>query len=195
MTVPYTRFLSFLVNGLDKSYKCNLFHINDDLEFTFKEYVFSQMHLAIICHLLKRDLYVIYRVYRCIDEGREVSKSDLLLVLRWYYRDMAGFFMNLARTDRLQGVSLRVCAPADLFSSYGVESELVSFYKEKSEVMHALHYGEGKYEKFTKLFYREIQKLDSLYETDEQKNRYAMAMILSYFSEYGKFIEWSDIVD
>lgn len=190
MIVPYTRFLSFLVNGLDKSYRNNLWGVKDDLEFTFKEYVLCQMHLAIVSHLLKRDLYVVYRVYRFLEESRDVDKNDMMSVLKWYYHDMSGFFRNIAGCSLLEGVSLKVEVPSELFSSLGIEAEEISFAVEKQEVLKALEIGEGKYEKYLKLFYKDIRSLDSLFETEEQKDRYVMAIILLYFTEQDKYIRW-----
>ena len=77
MIVPYTRYLSFLVNGINRSYINNLRYIKEDLEFSFTEYILCQMHLGILCHLLKRDLYVIYHVYRWLEEKKEVNLEEL----------------------------------------------------------------------------------------------------------------------
>jgi hypothetical protein len=189
MIVPYTRFLSFLVNGLDKSYRDNLYAVKDDLEFTFNEYVLSQMHLAIVSHLLKRDLYAVYRVYRFIEDSREVNRNDVLTVLRWYYHDMSGFFRNIAGCSLLEGISLKVEVPETIFSSLGIDAEEISFEEEKEKVLSALKTGEGKYEQYLNLFYEDI---GIVFENAEQENRYVMAILLLYFSKQNKFIRWRE---
>lgn len=200
MKVPYTRFLSFLVNGIDKSYLYNLHAVREHLEFTFEEYVLSQMHLAIVCHLMKRDLYVVHRVYRFLEEGREVTAADVQTVLQWYYRDLSEFFRNIAQGSMLAGIKLSVSVPEPIFESLGIKAESVSFSAEKKEVLLALFESDEedtsddlhrKYRRYMRLRYNTVKKF---YKTNalttEQADRLTMAMVLSSFSEKDKFIRW-----
>lgn len=190
MIVPYSRFLSFLVNGINRSYINNLRCIKEDLEFSFTEYILCQMHLGILCHLLNRDLYIIYHVYRWLEEGRDVSSEELSLTLQWFYWDMSCFFQSISRYPVLENKNIEVTAPIDDLESLGISSIFLSFEIEREKVMDALMYGKGEYMQYITLKYKELVEFDSIFRTQEQKDRFVMSLILAKFSKRGEVIQW-----
>ncbi len=192
MIVPYTRFLSFLVNGINRSYINNLRYIKEDLEFSFTEYILCQMHLGILCHLLKRDLYVIYHVYRWLEEKKDVNLEELSLTLQWFYWDMSCFFQSISRYSILEDKNIEVTTPVHDLESLGISNVFLNFEVEREKVMDALRYGKGEYMQYITLKYKELVAFDSIFRTQEQKNRFAMSLILAKFSKRGEVIQWEN---
>ena len=185
-----SRFLSFLVNGINRSYINNLRYIKEDLEFSFTEYILCQMHLGILCHLLKRDLYVIYHVYRWLEEKKDVNLEELSLTLQWFYWDMSCFFQSISRYSILEDKNIEVTTPVHDLESLGISNVFLNFEVEREKVMDALRYGKGEYMQYITLKYKELVAFDSIFRTQEQKNRFAMSLILAKFSKRGEVIQW-----
>mgnify|MGYP000403156556 CR=1 FL=1 len=190
MIVPYTRYLSFLVNGINRSYINNLRYIKEDLEFSFTEYILCQMHLGILCHLLKRDLYVIYHVYRWLEEKKEVNLEELSLTLQWFYWDMSCFFQSISRYPVLESKNIEVTVPIHDLESLGISNVFLNFEIEREKVMDALRHGKGEYMQYLTLKYKELVAFDSIFRTQEQKDRFVMSLILAKFSKRGEVIQW-----
>jgi len=190
LIVPYTRYLSFLVNGINRSYINNLRYIKEDLEFSFTEYILCQMHLGILCHLLKRDLYVIYHVYRWLEEKKEVNLEELSLTLQWFYWDMSCFFQSISRYPVLESKNIEVTVPIHDLESLGISNVFLNFEIEREKVMDALRHGKGEYMQYLTLKYKELVAFDSIFRTQEQKDRFVMSLILAKFSKRGEVIQW-----
>ena len=190
MIVPYTRYLSFLVNGINRSYINNLRYIKEDLEFSFTEYILCQMHLGILCHLLKRDVYVIYHVYRWLEEKKEVNLEELSLTLQWFYWDMSCFFQSISRYPVLESKNIEVTVPIHDLESLGISNVFLNFEIEREKVMDALRHGKGEYMQYLTLKYKELVAFDSIFRTQEQKDRFVMSLILAKFSKRGEVIQW-----
>ena len=190
MIVPYTRYLSFLVNGINRSYINNLRYIKEDLEFSFTEYILCQMHLGILCHLLKRDLYVIYHVYRWLEEKKEFNLEELSLTLQWFYWDMSCFFQSISRYPVLESKNIEVTVPIHDLESLGISNVFLNFEIEREKVMDALRHGKGEYMQYLTLKYKELVAFDSIFRTQEQKDRFVMSLILAKFSKRGEVIQW-----
>jgi len=190
LIVPYTRYLSFLVNGINRSYINNLRYIKEDLEFSFTEYILCQMHLGILCHLLKRDLSVIYHVYRWLEEKKEVNLEELSLTLQWFYWDMSCFFQSISRYPVLESKNIEVTVPIHDLESLGISNVFLNFEIEREKVMDALRHGKGEYMQYLTLKYKELVAFDSIFRTQEQKDRFVMSLILAKFSKRGEVIQW-----
>jgi len=190
LIVPYTRYLSFLVNCINRSYINNLRYIKEDLEFSFTEYILCQMHLGILCHLLKRDLYVIYHVYRWLEEKKEVNLEELSLTLQWFYWDMSCFFQSISRYPVLESKNIEVTVPIHDLESLGISNVFLNFEIEREKVMDALRHGKGEYMQYLTLKYKELVAFDSIFRTQEQKDRFVMSLILAKFSKRGEVIQW-----
>lgn len=190
MIVPYTRFLSFLVNGINRSYINNLHYIQEDLEFSFTEYILCQMHLGILCHLYKRDLYIIYHVYRWLEEKSNVSMEELSITLQWFYWDMSCFFQSISRYSILEDKNIKVITPINDLESLGISNVFLNFEIEREKVMEALKSGKGDYVQHITLKYKELVAFDSIFKTQEQKDRFVMSLILAKFSKRGEVIKW-----
>lgn len=193
MIVPYTRFLSFLVNGINRSYRSNLYGIKEDLEFDFEQYILCHMQLGTLCHLQKRELYTIHQVYKWVEKGINVDLFQIVTVLQWYYLDMARFFQCLSRHCILEGKRVSVNAPVETLMSLGVKETEIDFLLEKEMVFTSLRTGKGAYAPYINLGYKEFVDFESIFQSEEQKSRFAMSMVLTKISENKEVIRWKNM--
>ena len=188
MIVGYKRYLSFLIDALTDDYSDLGGVEEEELIFDFEQYVFSQMHLGVLCHHYGRSLYTIYDVYRWLSsKGKEeVDQNSLFQVLSWYYLDHSVFLRSIALCGVFSSVavSLRV--------SLELEKTKISFKEESLKVLQSVSSSRIStvvgYEGFLDLNYTEIREFDSLFGSMDspssslRKDRFVSSVIIRKFS-------------
>ncbi|GHU53002.1 hypothetical protein AGMMS49975_10030 [Clostridia bacterium] len=190
MRVPYSRYISFLVNGINRSYRANLDNVRENLEFGFEEYVTSQMHMPMYPHSRGRDVFVLDRVYCWLTENADVGAGDVSSVLRWFYQDMAKFFHNISYCEVLKGLALSLDTPTSVLSDLGLPVEDIDFETEKAIILETITNGCSSYEAYINLQYRDLVLFETTFASDEQKNRYVTSVILEKNAALGNVIRW-----
>ena len=191
MRISYQRYLSFLINSLQKDFS-QLGYVSDNLTFGFKEYVYSQMHLGILCHHYNRDIFDIYNIFSWLDKDSPLDENSLKSVLLWYYTDLSLFIRSSAICGCFTNISLILDVSLDL------DEVSIEFDKEKDRVLHCIKTGEvTEYSRFIDLTYSELVGFDKLSENPTILNMLVSAIIISRFSvdNAGKIIKMGGVIE
>jgi hypothetical protein len=191
MIVGYKRYLSFLLDSLQRDY-LNLSYVVDDLVFDFNQYVLSQMHLGILCHYYGRSLASIYNVLNAVEYGGDINFDELQKVLLWYYYDLSLFVRGISSQGCLTNINISLRVSLDL------GRVKISFEDEKAKVLSCIDTGvRSEYSKYLGLTFNEVSKFRELFLSDVNLDRFIASIILRRYSESfpGKVLEMGGAVE
>ena len=103
---------------------------------------------------------------------------------------MSCFFQSISRYPVLESKNIEVTVPIHDLESLGISNVFLNFEIEREKVMDALRHGKGEYMQYLTLKYKELVAFDSIFRTQEQKDRFVMSLILAKFSKRGEVIQW-----
>jgi hypothetical protein len=93
--INFNHYLFFIVAAHRDGYLVDKFGLDDDIEFTFSEYVKSQVSLFIpLDKDRNRTLDKYAKVYRHLVHYEKVDNMILHNVVGWFYSDMGNMFLN-----------------------------------------------------------------------------------------------------
>lgn len=111
MKVPYDKMLCLL----SVEYRPNYTSVfEQDLTFTFEEYVKSQLHLNVMAALHGRDLFTYSRALKYL-RGETEYLVECNMVLKYFYQDMANMICGLLKAS--PGTKARITIESDLVFS------------------------------------------------------------------------------
>lgn len=89
ITVPYYKMNYLLLNC-----KKQLWDLNLNYCFSFREYVKGQIQFPLTPGIYNRQLSLYKDVYLYLEEGRDVDKSSIAKVLKFFYEDLRDSFRS-----------------------------------------------------------------------------------------------------
>lgn len=177
MIVGYKRYLSFLLDSIQRDY-LNLNYVVEDLVFDFKQYVLSQMHLGVLCHYYGRNLASIFSVLKFFEYGGPFEFEEVKKVLAWYYSDLSLFVRGISSQDCLSRVSVSLSVSLDL------ERIQISFEDEKVKVLECVEtVGVSEYSKYLELNFNELSRFKGLFASEINLDRFISSVVMKKFSE------------
>lgn len=120
MIVPFTHFNYYLAHAY---YPVDA--ITGHIIFDFHEYVKSQVHFNIASDLFKRDFKIYVRVLKILQSDNAKITSDVLLVLGYFYEDLANIVLQTINKTGDCGFDFDISVKLKGVSEYTVNLEEV----------------------------------------------------------------------
>lgn len=176
MIVPYSQYMGFIISGFRPLY-VHLF--NNDLTFTFENYVKSQLHLQVVPDLYNRDIFTYAKALEYL-RGNDQYLLECSYVLKYFYQDMTNMICNLLKVS--PDIESKISVVSGLGRNSKIPTKKVELAKVVSQLDSSMSgssyvsddetiYSDGVFVKFT---YDEVDKL-------KPNNLLALASILLYY--------------